>query len=106
MTILDPTRSPAGAERERPVPCQWCGTGTWNFQAVCHACLDTPVGARPSKPNPLWPDPFPADIGRCSCCRRPTDLEGLCRDCTAEVEALAHEVDGPPDEDWLRGGDR
>jgi hypothetical protein len=30
--------SPAGAIRERPIPCLECGQDTWNVDGVCDAC--------------------------------------------------------------------
>lgn len=32
--------SPAGAPREREVPCVLCHRGTWNFTAKCSLCME------------------------------------------------------------------
>ena len=32
--------SPAGARRERAVPCSRCGAETWNHSALCNACRE------------------------------------------------------------------
>lgn len=39
MNVLEPTRSPLGATREREVECAICRTGTFNFGRLCNACL-------------------------------------------------------------------
>jgi hypothetical protein len=35
-----PELSPAGAERDRCIPCTGCRRPTWNYSAVCWPCID------------------------------------------------------------------
>lgn len=40
VAAFDPTRSPMGDERHRPIRCFHCGTFTWNWLGYCTADLN------------------------------------------------------------------
>lgn len=83
MSLVDRTVSPAGDRRERAVPCIWCDADTWNLDAICDGC------GGEDRPARVWPSAKQHFAAK----RADTDH--------AEVDDadLAHETDGPPNED-------